>query len=736
LKGNMEERLAEAERRRSLVQQSQRRPRGQTLPSVEEKKVITKTWKPKDDDGAARVIQKAWRNWKRKQTLSTFMQLGLTLENIQSSDFEDVGALLSEDKVLDCTSKVLRIYGLQNDEADSIAARAAVRTFLSAFLVLGHPTQVLSKEGEQEKDLIEKAENLLLPFNQIATSPFSSPSHNQLVILSEAYMSFQVAFTAWKAQDSTVLLKTMLAQFVELDAIWQSVKEDKEGRVADDYREGIQNNQTLLLARLKRLAGAERAMKMIKEAIKKNRKANAKKKSVGDIRPRAAMNIAEDDLSIAENPASNSSSEPFVSREVTSLLPDNRTVIHELAINKEYRIDISPKTNMREDIIRIVSEKMRREFESEFGDAFIVAMAEMIREKLFGLVAPGKSLHALISESLDTSMIANDVKIGAFSYQRFFNFMSSLLPKICAPVRDIDVKAFVEDQTEDPIERLAGLNYVIDLLSIDHANFILQSNASALIKEASGYEQRCFAGIVNDQPLHRTLQWWKDALKGIRESEARTGSANKTSPYRIYMQGLVSTAIAVGEVQDVDIPETLELDRERIKRIRNDVHRIVIIDSILLTAKNLMRRDPRSIWKEQAQRMWELPFEKPQAFIAVVESRYALPPTTKTQLSGTIERILVDARDRQVTHPVVSVLLKKFRAHVLNRLSAVSADERDKAASTASQVLSSSGLPEFVAQIGALVDELKRVGDVDRDAHGKWYDDVAAIVSMDESQNL
>jgi hypothetical protein len=34
-------------------------------------------------------------------------------------------------------------------------------------------------------------------------------------------------------------------------------------------------------------------------------------------------------------------------------------------------------------------------------------------------------------------------------------------------------------------------------------------------------------------------------------------------------------------------------------------------------------------------------------------------------------------------------------------------------------------LPEFSSQIGALVDELMKVGEVDRAAHGTWYDEVA-----------
>ncbi len=73
----------------------------------------------------------------------------------------------------------------------------------------------------------------------------------------------------------------------------------------------------------------------------------------------------------------------------------------------------------------------------------------------------------------------------------------------------------------------------------------------------------------------------------------------------------------------------------------------------------------------------------------------------------------------------MKVLLKKTQTHVLSRLAASSSEERIRTSTTASEVLGSSGMPEFVGRIGDIVQELGRVADVDREAHGKWYDEVA-----------
>ncbi|KAL8945540.1 MAG: hypothetical protein Q9183_008055, partial [Haloplaca sp. 2 TL-2023] len=54
LKEDMREKSAEAERRRTLLQQqNQRRPRTGTLPSVEDTKVLPRSWKPRNEREAA-----------------------------------------------------------------------------------------------------------------------------------------------------------------------------------------------------------------------------------------------------------------------------------------------------------------------------------------------------------------------------------------------------------------------------------------------------------------------------------------------------------------------------------------------------------------------------------------------------------------------------------------------------------------------------------------------------------
>lgn len=738
LKGEMEERLADAERRRVVYQQNLRRSKPNTsLQSVEERKVIPTIWKPRSEDEAAILLQRAWRNRNRRKVVSEFRQLGLNLEAVRKSSFDDLSVLLNQERALASTARVLKLCG-QESEVVSIDEKTAVRTFLSAFLIVGHPKEVLSNDGPQEHDLASKATVLLEVFESLISSSNSHfPFPTQVASFLDAYSSFQSAFSAWKGHDSSVLVGTMIAQFVELDAIWQSVKDDAIGGVSDDYREGIQHNQTLILARLKRLLGHGEAMKAVKDAVRDARRAKSRKKrvrSVKESRPRAVSSAAalaqgrpDHSRHIAGSQIPDWAPHARELSKATTSLPDNRTMMHELAINRQYRIDLKPRADMKEAIIQAVSGDLREGLNSGLGDVWIVAMAQTVRDKLLGLVVTGKPLHNLISDALDPSVIANQVRMGAFSYQSFFSFFDTILPKLCAPVRDAEVKALSEDPSEDPIERFAKLNYVIDLLSLDNANFTLQMHAPMLLEQAASYEQNQFAEIFKNKCLSKTAEWWNRASSRAREDTVRRPS-NTVTANKIYMQGLVDLAVSVSPLQSSDVPETLELDHSRIARTRSSILRMITIEAILLTAKNLLKRDVRSQWKPEAQRMWDLPYSSdPHPFLSTLPQ--AMPPGTRTTLSGTIERVLADARAGQATHPVMKILLQKLRSHVGTRLSAASADERIKATTTASEVLASGGFCEFVGQIGDMVEELKKVADVDREAHGRWYDQIAAAAA-------
>ncbi|KAB2574895.1 T-complex 11 [Lasiodiplodia theobromae] len=780
-RAEMQEKLAEAERRRQEYKRNQRRPRTASVPSSEPKKPTSDAVPPPDDETAARRIQRAWRTRRRRRMVESFLELGLSIDKVHDTSFEDISAQIAEQTVISASANLLNLLALRGSNDDLIGDDpAAIRTFLSAYLILGHPAAVLSsKDGDLEQDLIKKATDLIISFestlSKLCQSNRYTPPPTQLETVVLAHSAFVTAFSNWKAQDSHTLVEMMVASFVNLDAIWQSVKDDTRGEVANDYRQGIRDNQVILLSKIRKLAGPERANQLIKKAINESRRAKARerrRRPVGDVRPRAAESDSASETSENSSDASASTSADRASRgrdllqedasvasqgdidmegaqadalaKLFSPMPSNRILVHELAIDKEFRIDEAQPSEVRDALNREICESMKRGFERGEGAPWTTAMADNIRGKLLRLLKPGNSMYKLISEALDPEFVHQQATQGVFSYERFFSFMASILPKLCAPFRDAQVKVLAEELQESGdldqmIGKLFKLLHIIDLLALDYQNYLLHTMAPTLIKEAPGYEQRAFAQDLENNviTLQKTKCWFSSAsVNCLTEADRRDPIYGPPTAQKIYARGLVDLAIAPPPLQESEVPETLALDQARLARIRQDAVKITTVGAILLTAKNLLRRDVRSQWKPEAQRLWTLLKEgyvkedgsMPAKILSVLESSHAMPPNTRTQLSNTITRLLSQAAAGRLADPVMKVLFQRLKTHILTRISASTSGERVRAATGASEGLATSGLPEFVGQVGDVVEQLTKISEVDRKAHGAWYEQIAAEV--------
>jgi len=829
MKLQMEERLAEAERRREELRsrnaaKAKGRERGQSLgtrkpasvevmPEVQEVKEREPV--PLTEDVAVSRIQWFWRASKRKQYVTEFSALGLSLDAVRDTSFDEVTRLLSQDRVLVLTARILRICGLNEGEPGSVDEMAAVRSFLSAFLILGHPSQVLSNKEEtemaeeaglsqaqpipkdnlanpQSQELVGKARDLLVLFENVLgrLTAFNSytPPPALLAAFPEVYATFYNALIAWKARDSSSLVDLMVMQFVELDAIWESVKDTTDGSVDQVYKESIRNNQLLLLVRIKKLAGASKGKQLVADAVKAARKARAKK-PVGDIKPRVAdQTVTETAMGVLgveeshEHPQTQTPTppatpsrkpEPFrvsvVIPNGKSLLPDNRIVVHELAINKEFLTEPHEYHEQQKHLLDPWFQEMRSTMQAHNQEAhfyLLLKVADLIREKLQRLVKPGNSMHTFIGELLDTEIAQRQFTMGSFSYEKFFQAMGSLLPKLCAPVRDDEVKALVEDKLSQGsyVDRLEALNGFIDVMLSDYANYLLQLAAPRLIEQAPTYEAKVFAADLEagQHGLAAATKVWRAARQKVltetsrRDPEGINHPGSRPTANRIYAQLLVDLFTQLSPVPRDETPEMLLLDHKRIIKAGRLTRHIITAGAILLQCKNLLKRDVRAPWRSEAQRILAV-LEKsdgPQAenmtpavaadgIMAALEAGRSMPAATKQHLRGLVNKFLAAgaeaaaAPQREATElrdPVLRLLLGRLRGHVLARLAAASASEKVRATSTAGEKLAGLGLAEFVDKVRDMVDMMGRVSAVDRDAHGPWWDRVAEVAEGEDAQ--
>ncbi|CAK7269469.1 hypothetical protein SEPCBS57363_003618 [Sporothrix epigloea] len=860
-------------------------------------------------DEAACKLQNWWRKVYRKRIISDFQQLGLAIDSVRDTSFEDVVKLLAQERVLLYTGKILCLCGIEEERTSSVKEIVVVRAFLSAFLILGHPTQVLSDEegqaavasgqsinyslnsaGSREgtstathttpssssssllplendglanprlQELIGKAKDLLICFetvlSRLTLANDYAPPPNLASDLLQAYHSFHNAFIAWKARDAGALVEVMIAQFVELDAIWQTVKDGTDASVSATYRESIQKNQLTLMVRIKRLAGPEEGKKKIFDAVRKARKAKteAKRKAAAapadsNMKPREAIDTTIETAmgslnggsesrhhhkvtsgsGAVSSTAPTSANVPATTRSGTSIpgllphgkhsetsaearlrglrfgptkeqytsspLPPNRVIVHELAINREFRISSAQfrqrQSAWMEPIFHRMRKTMSKETQKDREEHFyyLLTIAEIMRASLERLTGPGKKMHQFIGELLDTEVAQRQFSMGSFSYERFFTSIGDLLPKLCAPVRDEEVKELVNNTLHQGsyVDRLQALLSFIDAMQTDHVNFMISVAAPRLLQSAIGYETRSFARLVSgdaeealastdqdasyasriaaavsvEKHLPVSMSAWRAARKKVLEEVAKRDPEgihhpkSRPKPDQFYAQMIVDLFTQLSPIPMHEMPEMLRLDHARAIKWGAMSRRIVTAGAVLLQCKNLLKRDVRLPWKTEAHRVM-LVLEKAEkdsaqdasalnsslaidGVIAALESGRSMPPATKAQLRTFVERTMAanaeaaKARnspeagggDAVPQEPVLRLLLHRLRGYLAARLGAGSSAERTRQTSAAGDRLTGLGLAEFVDRVREMTDEITRVSEIDRETHGAFWEAVS-----------
>jgi hypothetical protein len=761
----MQERQAEAERRRVefLDRRHSRKPRSSSVIAADMKKKPASSQNGQTADQAARRIQRVWRAGLRRRIARNYLALGLSIEAVKAKSVDEITTALTSTSYIKCAAEALRLCGWT--DVDVSAQSPSARMFLCIFMILSHPAIVLKDDGEQEQDLMCKAKDLLISFDELLI-PFSRdlgfiPLPSRTKAFREAFTAYETVFEAWKAQDSSVLISSMVAQYIELDEIWQKVKDSTEEIVAEEYRSGIREAQVILMVRIKRLAGPEQARTLIRDAIRDARR-NRPKKPHGDVRPRAARTDAEavpqfNDLETPEKQAilraealtalnQPPSDELYKRLPVPPLnhvfltqMPTNRTLVHELALNKDYHL-VQEQTSVKATIRAAVLQSMRRDLGTEAGNGWIVAIAVFLNHHLRGLVKQGSAMAKLIDDVLDPELIKSEIQKGTFSHAKLFEFVYSILPKICAPARDEAVKALSEDNSGDEFDRFERLMKVIDLMLLDFANFVLQLNKPELIKAAASYEADKFEKDWHSKHgLKRAKRWYAASKERALQEAARRDPEGVNHPAiaptfsKIYNEALVDSATSLPmtiPVLEAMTPEMLHMDTQRLLQFQIKVLHLGLASAILLTAKNLLRQDVRGHWKETAQVVLKLlsdyapSYDQPelhQSILAAITAKHVMSPEIEERIETFIRKVLIQAATSQINDPVARLLRQRLITHLQTRLSAKTARERVNAESTASESLAKSGLPEYVAEVAVIVTELKGIRDVDQGSHAKWW---------------
>lgn len=116
----------------------------------------------------------------------------------------------------------------KSSEASIKLPRYSLRVVLCAYMILAHPSAVLSGQGEREKQLIESAENFIKEFELLIKVILDGPGQSsgvtgqrkfraQLANFDKAWCSYLYSFVVWKVKDARLLEEDLVRAACKLE---------------------------------------------------------------------------------------------------------------------------------------------------------------------------------------------------------------------------------------------------------------------------------------------------------------------------------------------------------------------------------------------------------------------------------------------------------------------------------------------------------------------------------------
>ncbi|XP_023613019.1 T-complex protein 11-like protein 2 isoform X5 [Myotis lucifugus] len=186
---------------------------------------------------------------------------------------------------------------------------------------------------------------------------------------------------------------------------------------------------------------------------------------------------------------------------------ENMTLVHEIAVNENFQLkkDALPENSLASRVKRIVHQAYWDVLESELNADppeydHAIKLFEEIREILLSFLIPGSGnrLRNQICEVLDTDLIRQQAEHGAVDIQGLANYIISTMGKLCAPVRDDDIRKL--KATGNIVELLRQIFHVLDLMNMDMANFLIRSFRPHFQRQLVDYERTKFQEILEETP--------------------------------------------------------------------------------------------------------------------------------------------------------------------------------------------------------------------------------------------
>ncbi|XP_065668241.1 T-complex protein 11-like protein 2 [Hydra vulgaris] len=270
----------------------------------------------------------------------------------------------------------------------------------------------------------------------------------------------------------------------------------------------------------------------------------------------------------------------------------NMALAHEMVISDNFKFNhISEQPEAANSLEKTVHDIVHAAFwdilQSEvsseppkYEKAFMLLME--MKQMILELV-PSKqsSLLQEIQETLDQELIFQQIANNAFDIVSLGNFVLETLSKLCAPVRDDEIKKL--RNTQEIIPLLRGILELLNLMKIDLANYQLKALKPVLIQQAVSYEREKFEECmkVNPEGLKMTKLWLSETLQSL----AKKVNVQELDCEMVTINAFLSL---IEFKKEMIYPETLLLDECRLQALADSFDKLSFISAIMTLYVNFI----------------------------------------------------------------------------------------------------------------------------------------------------
>ncbi|ORE22748.1 Tcp11-domain-containing protein [Rhizopus microsporus] len=631
--------------------------------------------------------------------------------------FNALSQLLHQPKVIVVTTKVLNT-ALKLVDNDS---HHRARVLLTSYMMLMCPEEILQNlDRDEEKKLHDSAKHMLHLFETWLNAHGRPGATAARLAFVEAWNDYNILFESWKSRDRDQLIENMIAYYVQLSTLRQTMIAHQNG----DRSVGDQLQQQLdqIKHKLQKIGGTA-ALEGLQHALEHvtASTSSGRRKQQENVKPRTPDLEEQSNTSQVNKDQLNDILSGYAPSHLTNL-----QLAHELILEPDFGLEhyLPNDENDLEQRIKEIAEraffdKIREEIEQGNITTCVPPLVQDIQKRLLSLVRPGTTLYQRIEQGLDLDFIQQQLDQNIFDIQKTIQYVLDTMASMCAPVRDKEIEA-ARHLDNDPVEQIKRIFHLLDNMSLDLANFRLRALRRPLLPIAVDYEREKFAEMLSSGmiPLVKTKDWLNESCERLCQVAAQRNpekvqQAHNARPTHdaIFEEAFVSLLSQPQILTRDKLPETLFLDVRRMQEFQNEFQANTMVAALLMLARNFGSASSQAL-SELGIKLFTMLKDK---------------STTVEHLAAEIERTVGDLRPER--RQMIRNMVDKTLSHndtvyslLSRRVALVIKSTIQNKRFVSDAVITSNGLEHIRSNLQALAQRILKLVQHHRQVYASWYD--------------